>query len=254
MAENISLLIGSAFLFLALAAVAILARKGRLGGRMHLLLMAVAVALGFILFAPVLPFQLMSFLQGGDQAPQLMAAVLIVAVLALALLMGRLYCGGACPIGSLQELLYLIPGKKVIYADRKKLFAVRGVVLLAMIIAVLAGHSNPLIALGVKSTFSLQASGSSLIFIAILLVSVFWYRPFCRILCPYGALMTISSSKIVIGLRRNQKCVSCSACEKACPTGESYQESAGRDCYLCGRCTQRCKFNAIEYDLKEKKK
>lgn len=87
MADNSSLLIGSAFLFVALVAVAILARKGRLGGKVHLGIMAVAVALGFILFAPVLPFQLMSFPQGGNQAPQLMAAVLIVAVLVLAVFM-----------------------------------------------------------------------------------------------------------------------------------------------------------------------
>jgi polyferredoxin len=253
MADSASLVVGSVFMLLAMAAVALLARKGRLGGRWHLAIMVVAVLLGFLIFAPVLPFQFMSLVAGGPQAPPAVAAVLIVAVLVIAFLMGRLYCGAACPIGAFQEILYLLPVKKLRYDDRRVLFAARAVILVAMIAAALVWHQNPLTYLGVRSAFSLQLTWTTLVFAAILAIGILWYRPFCRVLCPYGALMTLCSSKWMLGLRRNSKCTSCKACEKACPTGESMRASSGRDCYMCGRCTERCKFNAIDYSTKEEK-
>jgi polyferredoxin len=253
MADN-SMIIGAIFLLSAMAAVALLAHIGRLGGKVHISIMVIAVALGFIFFAPVLPFQMMGIIVDGPQTPQILAAVLITAVLVTAALAGRLYCGGACPIGALQELAYLLPGPKAVYADRRKLFAIRGIILIAMIIAALEWHTNPLAALGVKSAFSLQMTLGTLLLTMIIAVGVFWYRPFCRVLCPYGAIMTMFSSKLALGLRRSRKCVSCKSCEKACPTGEAYGNSAGRDCYMCGRCTRRCKFDAIGYTIKEEKK
>jgi polyferredoxin len=253
MADNTSLALGTAFLVLAMAATALMARKRMLGGRSHIGLMVIAVLLGFLIFAPVLPFQMMSLLVGGPQSPPILAAVLLLAVLVLAILLGRLYCGGACPIGAFQELLYLIPGKKVRYDDKRVLFVARAIVLTAMLLTALVWQQNLLTYLGVRSAFSLQMTWTTFVFAAILVIAVFWYRPFCRVLCPYGALMTACTSNLVLGLRRNSSCTSCKACEKACPTGESFRESVGRDCYLCGRCTKRCKFMAIDYSRKEGK-
>jgi polyferredoxin len=254
MADNNSLIIGSVFMVMAMVVVAVMARKGRLGSRLHLAVMVIAVLLGFLIFAPVLPFHLMSLAVGGPQAPPAMAAVLIAAVLAIAFLMGRLYCAAACPVGAFQEILYLVPGKKWRYDDKRVLFAARAVILVAMLATALIWHQNPLTYLGVRSAFSLQLAWTTLIFVAILIIGILWYRPFCRVLCPYGTLMTICASKWILGLRRNSRCTSCRACEKACPTGESFSYSAGRDCYMCGRCTQRCKFTAIDYSNKEGRK
>jgi polyferredoxin len=253
MADNTSLIAGTIFLLLAMTATALLARKRLLGWKAHVGIMAVAVLLGFLIFAPVLPYQLMSLLVGGPQAPPALAAGLLLAVLIIAFLLGRLYCGSACPIGAFQELVYLLPGRKVRYADKKVLFAARAAILVAMVAAAVIWHANPLTYLGVRSAFSLQLTWTTLVFAGILVIAVFWYRPFCRVLCPYGALMTVCTGKLVLGLRRNSSCTSCKACEKACPTGESFSNSIGRDCYMCGRCTKRCKSMAIDYSTKEEK-
>jgi polyferredoxin len=40
--------------------------------------------------------------------------IVICAVIALTLVVGRIFCGTICPVGSLQELAYIIPVKKII--------------------------------------------------------------------------------------------------------------------------------------------
>ena len=48
--------------------------------------------------------------------------------------------------------------------------------------------------------------------------------------------------------RRNEKCIDCGKCEKACPTGEAGREDMKMECYMCNRCVEACPFDAIKMD------
>ena len=84
-------------------------------------------------------------------------------------------------------------------------------------------------------------------FLALLALGVFIYRPFCRYVCPYGALLSLAASKSLFKLRRRPSCVKCRSCERACPAHEAYEGSSKQECYLCLRCVDACRPGALEY-------
>ena len=43
-------------------------------------------------------------------------------------------------------------------------------------------------------------------------------RPFCKYACPYGAVLGVFNLFRIFGIkRRKSSCISCKACDKACP-------------------------------------
>ena len=77
-----------------------------------------------------------------------------------------------------------------------------------------------------------------------------FYRPFCRLICPYAVLLSLGTWKGVFKLQRTDACIECKKCEKACPTDEAKREDGKAECYLCGRCTDICPVaGSLKYDL-----
>jgi ferredoxin-type protein NapH len=74
----------------------------------------------------------------------------------------------------------------------------------------------------------------------ILLVSAVVYRPFCRFICPFGALAAVAAMPAVFKIRRTETCTECGKCERACPTDEAKPGDWKGECYLCGRCIEAC--------------
>jgi polyferredoxin len=101
---------------------------------------------------------------------------------------------------------------------------------------------------GIRDFFYLILTAGSVVFIAVLLVSVVFYRPFCRLVCPYGVVLSVAAWKSFFKLRRTEACFECRKCEKVCPVDEAKREDAKSECYLCGRCTGICpKEGALIY-------
>ena len=84
----------------------------------------------------------------------------------------------------------------------------------------------------------------------ILVASVFTYRPWCRLLCPFGTMAWLTSRFSRFKIRRNENCTDCKLCEKICPTSEAFTESTKAECYLCNLCVDNCPANALEYTKK----
>ncbi|MDR1756350.1 MAG: 4Fe-4S binding protein [Culturomica sp.] len=160
-------------------------------------------------------------LAGVDSTYILPLSVLLFFILPIgfALLFGRVFCAGVCPFGALQELVNLKN-----YRLSKSLTTVLGMIpwiylIFALLYAVTRSsfiicRFDPFIGI-----FRLGGDLGLLLFGALLLVAaVFTGRPFCRFLCPYGALLSLFSRVSVRKISITpQSCINCDLCRNACP-------------------------------------
>lgn len=203
---------------------------------------------GFVFLAPIMPMELGGIVNVVTGVSPLNVGIMVIcAVIALTLLLGRTFCGQICPVGSLQELVYALPVTKFVIRHTTILVLIRLVVFVATVAAAL--FLIDLMAFtGLYDLFSLTVSALLLVAAAIMLLSVFVYRPVCRILCPFGVLFSILAEFSVFRLGRTETCISCRKCEKTCPAKTAGKYDSKAECYLCGRCTEICPANgALEY-------
>ena len=247
-------IIGLVFAIISTIILAYLFKSGKFTRRTGYVFIMISILLGFILFAPMLPLQLQGFLLGDspDDVPLPIAIFGLLIFIILSLVVGRFLCGYLCPIGAIQELAYSIPTKKFkLDQHRKTLMGFRFLLLAVIILAALVFEMSILGFLGPGNFYTLAfATISFWIFIVFLVTSIFIYRPFCRLACPYGALLSLVSGKSKFKLSRNDKCISCKKCEKVCPTGEAFADASKAECYLCFRCVESCPVDAIDYGKK----
>jgi ferredoxin len=216
--------------------------------RVVLALVITATLAGFVFLAPIMPLELggvVNVLTGVSSLN--MGVVVICAVVAITLVVGRTFCGSICPVGSVQELAYAVPVQKTVIRRTEIPELVRLAIFGATVIA--AAYLIDLMAFtGLYDLFSLTLSASLLVAAGLVLLSVFLYRPVCRILCPFGVIFSIFAEFSLFRLRRTETCISCRKCEKACPTRTAGKHDSKRECYLCGRCTEVCPVNtALTY-------
>ena len=87
-------------------------------------------------------------------------------------------------------------------------------------------------------------------------------KPFCKEVCPTGAISTAEVNGAYVVTVDDQKCVGCKMCTLACPFGAITYQSDGRvhKCDLCGgepECVTFCVPGALEFkdpDLKTGRK
>ena len=145
--------------------------------------------------------------------------LLFLLPIVFALLFGRVFCAGVCPLGALQELVNI---KNFRLARSVSVtLSVIPWVYLAFTILYAATRSQFLICrldpfVGI---FRLGGDLGMITFGAVLLLmSVFIGRPFCQFLCPYGALLSVFSSLSWKQLEITSKgCINCALCGKSCP-------------------------------------
>ncbi len=198
-------------------------------------------------------------------------------LLAVGALGGRFVCGFLCPFGLVQDLLHRIPlarrpapipGSRYLQYARYGVLLIL-VILLPMTVANAAGMGTPWFCkwlcpsgtlLGglplVSSNPSLQAAVGPLfgwkvgLLAVILAASVLWYRPFCRYLCPlgavYGLLNPVSLFHYTVDA---EKCTHCGACRRACKLGiDPAVTPNSPECIRCGVCVAACPTRALTRD------
>lgn len=152
------------------------------------------------------------------------AVVLFFFILPLvfALFFGRAFCAGVCPFGALQEVVLLKPVRTPAALDHALsllpyIYLGAGILFAATGSAFLICRYDPFVGF-----FRLSGSPGMLLFgAALLFLGVFVGRPYCRYLCPYGALLALLSrvSKQRVTIAPAGECVECRLCEEACPYG-----------------------------------
>lgn len=147
------------------------------------------------------------------------ALLFFIIPLVFALLYGRVFCAGVCPLGAIQELTGFRPVK--IHKSVEAVLASIPFIYLALAILYSATGSQFIICrydpfVGI---FRLNAPYTMIIFGALLLlVGIFVNRPYCRYLCPYGVLQNIFSRFSAKHLTITPaECTNCRLCEECCP-------------------------------------
>lgn len=192
----------------------------------------------------------------------------------LGVLLGRFVCGFLCPFGWLQELLHKIPGKKISTKKLKPLTYIKYVVLLFAVVllpvlvvndvgmgdpffckyicpqGVLEGAIPLAIAnAGIRSALGHLFTWKLAVLIAVVVLSVLFYRPFCKWICPLGAFYALMNKVSLLGIRVDAcKCVSCGKCSKVCQMDVDVVHAPNHaECIRCGKCIGACPVDAINY-------
>lgn len=248
--DNVPKIAGMVYAILVSVLVAVLLAKGKFNRKVGYGLLVLSSVLGFLIFAPMLPVQFQTVLLGNTA--QLMAPIgVVIAMLllfvVLAFVLGRTFCGYACPIGAVQELVYLIPIKKLRVRAKAMPLIFRLSFLGIFVGLALASSIGILKYLGISDFFHLSLSFWSVVFIGLLAIGAVVYRPACRFLCPYGALLSLSAHGSRFRLVRDKTCIECKKCEEVCPTNAAGRSDSKQECYLCYRCVQSCPTHSINY-------
>lgn len=248
-----AMVLGIIYTAIMVPTITYLLYKGKLRKELGWVVLLLSTLLGFAYFSPMFPWQLQLLMLGKLPQANLPMVVLVTSLVILSsLVVGRVFCGYVCPPGALQELAYLAPIKKV-KVPSSITVKVRLVVFIAMVVLAVMFSFNLTKVLGLPDLFQLVVGPGLVIFLVIIVASTVVYRPFCRFVCPFGALSSLLSWKSLFGIRRNSNCVNCGRCEKVCPP-QVLEERAGSECYLCGRCLATCHKDALGYSKAEVKK
>jgi NAD-dependent dihydropyrimidine dehydrogenase PreA subunit len=88
---------------------------------------------------------------------------------------------------------------------------------------------------------------------AMLVASLFVYRPWCHFFCPFGMTGWLFEKLSIFKIKVDyDKCISCEACASACPSfvmGAILKQDKKTipDCFSCGNCIEACPTNAISF-------
>ncbi len=195
-------------------------------------------------------------------------------------LLGRFVCGWLCPFGLVQDLLYKIPFVKKIKNvpfDRrlrylKYLILAIFVFAMPLLLTGYAGYGSPwfcklicpsgtlfaglpLITTnpGFQKALGFLFGWKTLVLIVTIIGSSMIYRPFCKYICPLGAIYSpfnkFSLYRYEVDAR---KCTGCGICTQACQMGiRAYVDPNSPECIRCGKCLRACPTKAINTTLRK---
>jgi Na+-translocating ferredoxin:NAD+ oxidoreductase RnfG subunit len=227
------------FYLIGIFAVAILVSfKGGFKSRFAVLLLTLSIG-GIMLNVQYSTDEIMTLLSFKSTMSFSLIFFLAVLVPGIGMIAGNYYCGYVCPFGALQEIVsHVLPGRfKPVLDDRKMLAGRQVKYILLFIITVLYFLSwnrkisgwDPLVCFfsSKVSTVALAAASMALV------GSLFYFRFWCRYLCPAGAFLSLLGSLCL--LRRYMPFKIFKNCEMG------VRNMREMDCIYCDRCRQEFK-------------
>ena len=190
------------------------------------------------------------------------ALVIFLAALLVSFSLKRSFCSWICPVATLTEIAWKTGFRLFGRNFRAPLWldwlmrSVKYLLLLFFLFSIVmmmsAESVNSFIVSDYNKTadvklldFFLHISGTPLVVVVtLILLSLFLRNPFCRFLCPYGALLGLLSRFSPTKVERSASaCISCGGCNSVCPShidvmgkGRVHSE----ECIGCLRCVSGC--------------
>lgn len=190
--------------------------------------------------------------------PRLIA---LSAFLLMVVVFNKSICAWGCQIGTLQDLIFRINRKnntRHIFKQYKIPFVVSNSIRIIFFVSLsviafvwstdIVGFVDPF-----KIFNPSVVSFIGWIFIGFILIfSLFTYRPWCTLFCPFGLLGWFFEKMALFKIRVDySKCIACDACAKSCPSTVMdtilKRETMISDCFSCGSCIEACPANAIDF-------
>jgi polyferredoxin len=147
--------------------------------------------------------------------------LLFVLPLVFTLFFGRTFCAAVCPLGAIQELATARPVRVPSWLDHvlglvPYFYLGLAVIFAASGTAQVICRYDPFVGL-----FRMNGDVNMLIFGGcVLVLGLFVGRPYCRYLCPYGAILSLLNRLSKWHARIAPKeCIQCRLCEDVCPYG-----------------------------------
>lgn len=153
--------------------------------------------------------------------PLTVAAFFAIPVV-VSLFFGRVFCAAVCPLGAVQEVVLLKPLTVPKWLD-DTLGVIPFIYLGAAVLFAATGSAFVICRYDPFVQF-FWLGGDTLMFIiggAVILLSVFVGRPYCRYACPLGAVFRLTAplSQWQPSISTHDECINCSLCADACPYG-----------------------------------
>jgi polyferredoxin len=186
---------------------------------------------------------------------------LLIAFLSISFLFRKAFCSWLCPVGTISEYLWRA-GQKLFRRNflppRWLDLGLRGLkyLLLGFFVWAVSSMAADELAAFMASPYGMIADVKMLNFFrhightgaivlgVLVVASLFIQNFWCRYLCPYGALLGISSLFSPARIRRNpDTCVDCAKCAKACPSGlpvDRLVTIKSAECTGCLECVAVC--------------
>lgn len=189
-------------------------------------------------------------------------------------LLGRFVCGFLCPFGLVQDLLYKIPTRrkrKLLPGDKwlkyvKYVILVLFCIVLPLTVLDAVGQGKPwfctyicpsgtflggipLVAAneGLRAALGWLWTWKLALLLGLLILSVFFFRPFCRYLCPLGAIYGCFNKVAAVKYQKTDACVDCGKCQTVCPCGiDPSKTPNAAECVRCGKCIDHCPTDALQ--------
>ncbi len=180
--------------------------------------------------------------------------------LGLTAILGRVFCGWLCPLGTLQHLVAwlasLTQPQRLRRNRYRSWFAIKYLVLTVLLswAALGANHLgwldpipllNRAVAAGLRPLWQGGIPGGWIplaLVVTILALSAWMPRFFCRVVCPLGALLGLFARLAPVAIRRDPaRCTGCQDCLLACAGGADPQgQHRISECHVCLNCIPAC--------------
>ena len=209
-----------------------------------------------------------SLAQANVKAPFYVLGILML----FGVLFGRWICGFLCPFGLIQDLLYKIKSPKLKKNRVTKVLSYLKYVILVFFVILVpltySLHGEPAMpafckficpsgtllgAVGLMSNPANEYMLSMLgplftwkfcLLVGIVTACIFLYRPFCRFLCPLGAIYGIFNRFALLGIQLDKpKCIDCGLCTGKCKM--DIRHVGDHECISCGDYVGVCPTGAI---------